>query len=396
MFIVNDKLVYQITRKSAIEGLGFAIEEKLKAHYNEKVLKAVVSEILQHVEFPEVMDSNDVYIYHNEKFMKYVLATSGIQETAEQYEISYFKPRYNGPEVRQIFDVLEYSMEQLLFRQNHYKNAMIVQSGDEKFSVVSMIGDVKAVIAQRLSKFLSESDSQNIANNIIENFYSDSMLMAGLRQNGDMTYYSLGTDNACKRLSIFDAKELYKAIMSFFPSLEVLSARAKMAAIYLHNYILYGFEIQDYELRNPYRFDGKEAIFKRTVRGIDFYLYRKVGVWVSDYIKCNAKDIVYNKHRDTQREYPYHEVFYEGTYKGFPIFQSTDEIDKKISIYAGRNEAILVNLPIIMEGTKIIEHMGNHKIEFKTAEKRSYVSYYDCYRFYDSDDMEVYLRVTIK
>ena len=49
-----------------------------------------------------------------------------------------------------------------------------------------------------------------------------------------------------------------------------------------------------------------------------------------------------------------------------------------------------------MEGTKIIEHMGNHKIEFKTAEKRSYVSYYDCYRFYDSDDMEVYLRVTIK
>lgn len=383
MFIVNDKLVYQITRKSAIEGLGFAIEEKLKAQYNEIVLKAVVNEILQHVEFPIVMDSNDVYIYHNEKFMKYVLATSGIQETAEQYEISYFKPRYNGPEVRQIFDVLEYSMEQLLFRQDHYKNAMIVQSDDDQYGVVSMLADVKNAIVKKISNFLSENESKNIANNIIEYFYSDSMLIAGLRQNGDMTYYSLGTDNACKRLSIFDASELYKAIMSFLPDLKVISAKAKMAAIYLHNYILYGYEFQGSELRNPCGFRGKKAIFKRTVRGIDFYLHPKRKIWVSDYIKIKANEIDFTFDKRLEGIAA---DYYRGRYKGFYFFWHIDDDMPMPSD----------NLPVILDGSKYVYYVsktfGFHTFDRALGDSDKH---FDSDHKYNEDNFEAYIRIEL-
>lgn len=317
MFLVNEGSVYQITRESALESFKNAIRKKLKSHYNEKFLGEVVQEIMSYVSFPDVMDSNEVYIHQNGKFLKYVL-DSGIIATGDQYEISQFKPSYNGPKIKELGNIFKYSFKQLIYEQYANSNAMIIQIDEENYGIIQMSKNTKEVIAIALEEMLSKSDSEALADSIVKKIYSDSIVLAGLRQNNDMVYYSLASDDTCKKLTIFSASELSKLIMSGLPNLKSISKKAETVAIYLHNYILYNSECRDFELTNPSGFVGKDAFFMRTVNGINFFLNLKSGIWKSRFIRANTSEIDWRK-KDNYKEDDTTITTYEGYYKGFQI-----------------------------------------------------------------------------
>ena len=324
MFLINESNVYQITRESAVESFKKAIFEKFKSHYNDGFLEEVVQEIMQYVSFPDIMDSNEVYIHQNGKFSEYVL-NNGIIATGKQYEIIQFSPSYSGPEVKEIDDIFKYpSLSQMVYEQTCYINAMIIQMGEEDYGIIQMSKDIKEDIAIALEEILSKSDSEALADAIVKKIYSESIVLVGLRQNNDMVYYSLELDDTCKKLNVFSANGLSQLIMSGLPNLQSVAKKVETVAIYLHNYILYNSEIRDFELKHPSGFEGKDAFFMQTVNGINFFLNLKSGLWKSKSIRANLSEIDWTK-KDSRIEQDKYlkcnntTTTYEGYYKGFKI-----------------------------------------------------------------------------
>ncbi len=319
MFVINNGSVYQITRESAMYALRDVIKKELESHYNAEFLEEVVEEIMLYVSFPNVMDSNDVYIFQDDMFHKYILKTE-IVSTGEQYKISQFRPNYTGPEVKEIANIFKYSFEQLIYGQMERRKAMIFQMDNENYGVKSMAEDMKPIVKVALLEVLSESDIKLAYDTIIQQTHSTNSVLVMLRQKNDIAYYSLMADGTCKKLDIFSTTELKKVIMRNLPNLKSIAKKIETIAIYLHNKILYGSEIRDYELTSPIGFKGEKPIFKREVEKMEFFLDIKTGEWISDYIKINCQDIIFNGPCSLEK-YPTR----VGTYKGYQIFEKGDD-----------------------------------------------------------------------
>lgn len=405
MFLVNEGYVYKITKVSAMEALQSAIWTELEPLYSVEVMGVIVESIMSHVKFHNVMDSNDVYVrQQNGELMRYKLDSSyGIVSTGDVCNVNQFKPVYDGPEVKEIATVLDYPLEQLIFMQKSNKNAMIMQTGNENYGIVSLDDNVRAIAVEELSKLLSNSSSENVASDIVQKVSSDSIFLAGLRQNNDIVYYALALDGSCKNVRVFAASELYEIIMSHLPNLEPVSKIAKKISIGIHNRILYGYDFGGYELTSPADFDGERAVFKRTENGIDFTLreiergsrYSKAYVWLSDYIKIKANEIKYagteNNYKNT------HKVEYVGgTYNGFPIYEYLDKG------FDDKNMPLMDDIPIIVSDS--MGETTEDRFRYWVVNKRAYRNPNErhpvrCpeahHRDYQTNNFEAYVRVYI-
>ena len=205
-----------------------------------------------------------------------------------------------------------------------------------------------------------------MADDIVQKISSDSIALAGLRQNNNVVYFSLAQDGSSKEVNVFSANELYKVIMSHLPNLQAVSHIAQKISIGIHNRILYGYDFGGYELTSPF-----------------------------DFIKIKANEITYT---GTTNCYPatYNAEHVGGNYKGFPIYVRIDDgID-------GENMPLMDETPIIIDDEMGVDKQNKfvywvvNKTAYRNPMERHPVRCPNAYhRRYETNDFDIYIRVCI-
>jgi hypothetical protein len=309
MFIVVGKSVYKITQDSAMERLRSTIEKKLRYVYSDDILNEIVNEI-----------------------MKYVFCR-GITATQKQYEIDYFKPIYNGPEVKEIANVFDYTLEDLRCGHYCFGYPVIVQKDKKKY-VVKRMDYVEETLIKGLQEISGlEKECENIANEITKKMISDSVFTVCLRRNNDISFYLFEADGSCKKINNFDVTELYKNIMSYFPNLEAISKRVRELANLIHNDLCFDIIWRKSEITNRLEVNEKgQSIYEVYVDGIRGFLNASTKKCRSELILIDAKELEKGKDNNAE-DMPV-------LYKGYEIADCA--LEDEVFKYTIREEEIPV------------------------------------------------------
>lgn len=326
MFIVtNYKMAYKLTRKSLSDALKYKLRVALKPIYAEELLEDIVCEVISHTEFPKIIDTDSIYIYNNKKFYEYVM-DNGIKKTEKVYSITDFAPNYTGAEIKEINNLLNYSyLGELSFMHCGYDNPMIVPTSDGA-NVISVTKDVVSYVTEVLKSIVKDNVSEKIAKNIVTDIlFPNTILWVSIFQSNDLVQYAFHSDGSVEKITPFSVKGLYEAIMKYLPKLSTISKSAERLSILMHNHLLYNVDICEYELNKPFTInDEGNAVFRKVINGIEFFLDHDTGEWCSDFILGDTNDFEF-ENREPYKGFggSYHN--FEAHYKGFLVMKMSGE-----------------------------------------------------------------------
>lgn len=288
MIIIYDKLTYKVTRYSATCMLGEVLADEFEkvGKYSKELRRSMLEEILEHTEFPTILDENRIFVYdeNSKSFTGYKLDDKLVKEK-KVFTIKDFSPKCKGTtlakEAKAIFQ--KFSLYYLIGSSENGIQHPIVYSYNEECIVGEMDKNPDQVLTKAFKEVVGIENAEEVANNVLNKVFAGTFVFITFVNKGsEASCYALRSDGSVRKTSPFSVDSIYKAIMAELPKMKCTSEKAKTAAIYAHNKILYGIGLTDFELVSPADFsrEGK-PVFLRDINGYTFWIGPTMKNWLS-------------------------------------------------------------------------------------------------------------------
>lgn len=288
MIIISDKLTYKVTRYSATRMLKEVLADEFEkvGKYSSELRRSMLDEILEHTEFPAILDENRIFVYdeNSKSFTGYKLDDKLVKEK-KVFTIKDFSPKCKGTtlakEAKAIFQ--KFSLYYLIGSSENGIQHPIVYCYNDECMIGEMDKNPDQVLTKAFKEVVGIENAEEVANKVLNKVFAGTFVFITFVNKGsEASCYALRSDGSVRKTSPFSVDSIYKAIMAELPKMKCTSEKAKTAAIYAHNKILYGIGLTDFELVSPADFskEGK-PVFLRDINGYTFWIGPTMENWLS-------------------------------------------------------------------------------------------------------------------
>lgn len=288
MIIIYDKLTYKVTRYSATRKLKRVLADELKktGKYSAELCESMLDEIIENTKFPEILDENKIFVYdeNSKSFTGYKLDDKIVKEK-KVFTIKDFSPKCKGTtlakEAKAIFQ--KFSLNYLLGSSENGIQHPIVYCYNDECLVGEMDKNPDQVLTKAFKEIVGIENAEEVANKVLNKAFAGTFVfITFVKKGSEASCYALRSDGSVRKTPPFSVDSIYKAIMVELPKMKCTSEKAKTAAIYAHNKILYGIGLTDFELVSPADFsrEGK-PVFLRNINGYTFWIGPSMENWLS-------------------------------------------------------------------------------------------------------------------
>ena len=352
MIIIHGGLAYPVTRDSAEGELSDVLAKVLEntGKYNRELRDSMLDEILENTEFPAILDEPIIFVYDeaSKSFTGYRLDEKPVKDK-NAFSIKNFAPKCKGTtlvkEAKAIFQ--KYSLKHLMgSNENGFKHPIVYLYNDE--CLVGKMENPVQVLTKAFKDIVGIENAENVANTVSDKMFAGTTIFVEfVNTDTETVTYALRSDGSVRKSTPFSVDSIYKAIMSELPKMKCTSEKAKTAAIYAHNKILYDIGLTDFAIVSPVDFtkEGK-PIFERKFGDITFWITPDMRNWRSKDMFSEAigkiawRNYRSHSHEDStacSRDYT------SASYMGFSILPATYE-EAKPFFKAGINVLCYSNL----------------------------------------------------
>ena len=288
MIIIYDRLAYEVARYSASSKLERALADELEktGKYSTELRESMLDEILENTEFPAILDESKIFVYDetSKSFTGYNLTDKLVKEK-KVFTIKDFSPKCKGTtltkEAKAVFQ--KFSLNHLIGSNENGVQHPVVYFYNDECLVDEMDKNPTQVLTKAFKEIAGIENAEKMAKSASDKLFADTLFFVTFVKKGsEANCYALRSDGNVRKTSPFSVNSIYKAIMAELPKMKCTSERAKTAAIYAHNKILYGIGLTDFVLESPAGFseEGK-PIFLRDINGYTFWIEPNMENWRS-------------------------------------------------------------------------------------------------------------------
>lgn len=283
MIIIYKKRAYTVTRESAEKLFRCVLYLKLKQIYRDEYHHGILYDIIDDTKFPAILDSSRIFVYDesSECFTEYKLNQKS-EKNRKSFYIKDFSPKYNGESTIEINDIFQnYSLKFLIGPNNNGIENAVINVYNKKCFLGDSDRNPYHVLTKAIKDIVESTSADEIGNRISNQIFAQDAFFICVEERNKTVCYALHSNGEIIRVP-FSVNSIYNAIISELPKMKGISNKAKTAAIFSYNKILYGIGLTDYQLKFPtsYTKDG-EPIFERCIKECTFWITPTQKKWRS-------------------------------------------------------------------------------------------------------------------